>query len=307
MGWSLGEFRRMDVPANSSLLPFRTILFATDFSPCSENAGKYASLLAKRFDAEFVAAHAFVLSYAAMEVEAEDGQIRKSEQRRGFETALKATAARFGEGAAKAIPVLAEGDPREEIPRLAGQYASSLIVLGTRGRGRMERGIIGSVAERILRATGGPALTVGPEAPAIEDGQPLFRKILYATGLSPDAVHGAPYAAAMAEAFDSSLDVLHVVRPEDRSDPRRFEEVQKEFQANLESMVPQHAAAFCKPNGVVEVGSAHVRILEHLNEFKNDLLVLSIRKSSHLWLQSRLSGAFHIIANAPCPVLTITG
>ena len=63
----------------------------------------------------------------------------------------------------------------------------------------------------------------------------------------------------------------------------------------------------CNPKSIVEVGSAHVRILEHLSEFKNDLLVLSIRKSSHLWLESRLSGAFHIIANAPCPVLTITG
>ena len=57
----------------------------------------------------------------------------------------------------------------------------------------------------------------------------------------------------------------------------------------------------------VEVGSAHVRILEHIREFQVDLLVLSIRKSSHLWLQSRLSGAFHIIANAPCPVMTMTG
>ena len=297
----------MDVPAFTSLLPFKTIIFATDFSDGSANAGVYASLLARKFDAEFLAAHAFVLSYPAMEVEAEDGRTKKSEQRIDLETELAAAAKRLGEGATKAVPVLIEGDPREQIPRLAQEHVASLIVMGTHGRGRMERGIVGSTAERILRATGGPALTVGPMVPPCDPARPLFQRILYATGLSPEAARGAPYAAAMAQAFGGSLDVLHVVRPEVKDDPRRFSQVQKDFQATLEEMAPQHAAAICNPKGIVEAGSAHERILEHLSEFKNDLLVLSIRKSSHLWLQSRLSGAFHIIANAPCPVFTIVG
>jgi nucleotide-binding universal stress UspA family protein len=297
----------MDAPANTALLLFKTIIFATDFSPGSENAGIYASLLARKFNAELMAAHAFVLSYPAMEVEAEDGRTRKSEQRIDLETALAATAKRLGKGVRNAIPVLLDGDPREQIPRLARESPSSLVVLGTRGRGRMERSIVGSAAERILRAADGPALTVGPEVPPCDPARPLFQRILYATGLSPEAARGATYAAAMAQAFNASLDVLHVVRSEDRADPRRLDEVRKEFQATLEGIVPQQAEAMCKPRGIVEVGSAHERILEHLSGYENDLLVLSLRKSSHLWLQSRLSGAFHIIANAPCPVMTITG
>ncbi len=297
----------MDVPANTILLPLKTIIFATDFSACSEKAGKYASLLAGKFDAELLAAHAFVLSYPAMEVEAEDGRINKSEQRRDLENALAQAAKHHGNGAKHAVPVLLEGDPREEIPRLAQENAPSLIVLGTHGRGRVDRGIVGSVAERILRATGGPALTVGPQVPACKPDCPPFRRILCATGLYRASTRGVPLAIAMADAFDASLDVLHVVRPEDRADSRRFNEIHKEFQTTLETIAPQRAEAMCNPKGIVEVGSAHVRILEHLSEFKNDLLVLSIRKSSHLWLESRVSGAFQIIANAPCPVLTITG
>ncbi len=111
----------------------------------------------------------------------------------------------------------------------------------------------------------------------------------------------------MAQAFDASLDVLHMVHPEEVEHPDRLSEIQKQFYTLLEGLVPRQTDAIRNPHGIVEVGSAHVRILEHIREFQADLLVLSIRKSSHLWLQSRLSGAFHIIANAPCPVMTITG
>ena len=38
-------------------------------------------------------------------------------------------------------------------------------MLGTQGRGRLSRGILGSVAEKVLRSTKGPALTVGPLRP----------------------------------------------------------------------------------------------------------------------------------------------
>ena len=297
----------MDVSAPAPAVAIRSVIYATDFSEYSRKAGVYASLFAARFNADLLAAHAFMLSTAAMEVEAQDGEKKKSAQRADLEATLAAEGARIGDGAQRAVPVLVEGDPREAIPRLAQEKAPSLIVLGTQGRGRMLRGIVGSVSERILRATNGPSLTVGPAVPSHDPDSSCFRRILYATGLSPEAARGAPYAVAMAQAFQASLDVLHVVRPDDKADLDRFSEIQKEFRTTLEGMVPQQADEIVHPKGVVEVGSAHQQILEYLQKNQIDLLVLSIRKSSHLWLQSRLSGAFHIIANAPCPVMTLTG
>lgn len=297
----------MDVSAPVPPLPIKTVIYATDFSEFSHKAGSYASLFAKQFNADFLAAHAFMLSSAAMEVEAEDGRQEKSAQRTDLEATLAAEAKRFGAGAKSAVPLLVEGDPREAIPRLAQEKAPSLTVLGTQGRGRMLRGIVGSVAERILRATDGPSLTVGPVVPAGEPHGSSIRRILYATGISQIAARGAPYAVAMAHTFSASLDVLHVIRPDDRADHERFAEIQTQFRATIEEMAPDHTDAMLNPKGVVEVGSAHDRILEYLHAHQVDLLVLSVRKSSHLWLQSRLSGAFHIIANAPCPVMTLTG
>ncbi len=297
----------MDVKADSTQLSFKTIIYATDFSSCSENAGLYASMLARKFDADLLVAHTFVISQPAMEAEAAGGPAVKSLQRKDIEEALTAAAQRFGKGVHRTSTALLDGDPRERIPQLAQKNSQSIIVLGTRGRGRVERGVVGSVAERILRAANGPSLTVGPLVPALDPDAPPFRRILYATGLYPPAAQGAIYAVGFAAAFQARMEVLHVVRAEDVERPDQFAEIQKRFHAIIDGLVPEQSAAICSPVGLVEVGTAHVRVLEYVREFSADLLVLSIRKSSHLWLQARLSGAFNIIANSPCPVLTITG
>lgn len=264
-------------------------------------------MLARQFDAELLVSHAFVLSQSAMEAESEAGPAGKSLQRKDLEVALAGAAQRFGDGVKRSATALLEGDPRERIPQFAEQNAPSIIVLGTSGRGRIVRGLVGSVAERILRSTSGPSLTVGPLVPALTPGASTFRNILYATGLYPGAAQGASYAVGVAKAFQASMEVLHVVKAEDVKRPEQFSEIQKRFRAILDVIVPEQAKDLCNPVGLVEVGNAHERILEYVREFSADLLVLSIRKSSHLWLQARLSGAFNIIANAPCPVLTITG
>ncbi len=256
-----GDLHRMDVPANAPQLPLKAVIYATDFSSCSQNAGKYASLLAGKFNADLLAAHAFVLTNPAMEAEAEDGPAMKSAQRKDLETALAAIARQFGEGLQRAVrscsrAIRANASPASQSRTL--RRSSSW----EPGQRQDERGIVGSVAERILRAATGPSLTVGPAVPDCEPACAPFRRILFATGLSIAAARGAPYAVAMAQAFDASLDVLHVVNPEEVEHPDRFSEIQNRFYAALEELVPRQADEIRNPRDFVEVGSAHVRILE---------------------------------------------
>lgn len=287
-------------------LQFKTVVLATDFSDSSENTGKFARLMARQFDADLLVAHAFVLTQGAMEAEAEQHGAR-SAQRAEIEAALNREAQRLGEGVRRASTVLLEGDAQDQIPQLAGQHEPALIVLGTQGRGRVERALVESVSEKILRAARGPALTVGPHVPpCCADGQPI-RRVLYATGLSAAAARGAVYAVGMAQAFHAELDVLHVIHPEDGEEADRLAAAQAEFEAEVTNLVPQHAGQMAAPRGVVATGTAHTRILEHIRENAIDLLVLSLRRTSPLWLESRRSGAFHMISNATCPVLTIVG
>ncbi len=294
------------VPAlDPSALSFKTIVFATDFSNCSENASQYAAAMARQFDAELLVAHTFVPTQAAMEVEAEHPG--GSSQRLELQAALQCEVKRLDARLRSSRAVLLEGDPPGQIPELARRHESSLIVLGTQGRGNLARAVLGSTAEKILRSTVGPTLTVGPRVPPCCDGEPPFHRLLYATSLSPAAARGTAYAIGIAQAFHAEMEIMHVVHPEDGVEEADLATVRSHFAAEVADIVPHHAGAVSEPRTVIATGTAHTRILEHIRENAIDLLVLSLHKSSHLWLESRLSGAFHIIAAAPCPVLTIVG
>ncbi|MGA7341614.1 MAG: universal stress protein [Terracidiphilus sp.] len=288
----------------SSFLP-ATIVFATDFSECSENAGRFASLLAKEFDAELLVAHAFELTESGMDAEARGGPGFKCDQRRDLEAALRGADARFCDGAKCITPILLEGDPKMRIPELARLRAPSYIVLGTQGRSRIGRGLLGSVAEEILRSAASPTLTVGPQVPFFEHQRPLFQRILLATGLSPAAARAVQHAVAVATAFHAEMDVLHVIHPEDEEDENRMRAIREQFDSIVGTILPAHADALRRPRASVKVGDAREQILRYLRESSADLLVLGVRKTSHLWLESRRSGAFQIVAEAPCPVMTI--
>lgn len=180
-----------------------------------------------------------------------------------------------------------------------------MIVLGTHGGGRLERGVIGSIAEKILRSTRWPALTVGPHVKRVSSQTFSFARILFATDFSAAAAQAAPYAVTFAEVFGARIDVLNVVQKDAIEHPDRLSELQIRFFTALDGLVPQQAKVFCDPRTFVAVGGAHDQIIEHIRERSIDLLVLGIRRTSHLSMEMRTSGAFRLIVDAECPVLTI--
>jgi nucleotide-binding universal stress UspA family protein len=284
-------------------LNLKTVIYATDFSLRSKNAGLYAARMAACFSAELLVTHAFTLAQAALEVEA--GDRRLSQQRNILTDLLSKEAALLGADPAKAIPVLLEGDPEFVIPGLADMHQPSMIVLGTHGGGRLERGIIGSVAEKILRSTSWPALTVGPQVQPLAPRIFPFERILFATDFTAAAANAATYAVTFAEVFGAKFDVLNVIQEGAIERPDGLADLQARFFIALDALVPQCAKEFCDPRTYVAVGGAHDKIIEHIRERSIELLVLGIRKTSHISMEMRTSGAFRIIVDAPCPVLTI--
>jgi nucleotide-binding universal stress UspA family protein len=293
----------MPIIGDKADLNLNAIIYATDFSLGAQNAGLYASHLAGYFSATLIVAHAFTLSQAALEVEID--RILVSQQRKDLNTLLENKATQLAGKSREANSVLLEGDPKDVIPALAEKYQPAMIVLGTHGGGRFERGIIGSTAEKILRSTRWPSLTVGPRVRPASSKTLPFERVLFATDFSAAAAHAALYAVSIAEAFRTKLDILNVIQEGSVAHPDRLSNLQRDFYETLDRLVPELAKEFCDPRSFVEVGKAHERILEHIKEHSIDLLVLGIRKSSHLSIETRTSRAFQIIVDAECPVLTI--
>ena len=293
----------MPVIGDRPELNLKTVVYATDFSLRSKNAGLYAAHMAAHFSAKLLVTHAFTLAQAALEVEIGDRKL--SQQRRDLTRLLSGEAAVLGKDSIEAIPILLEGDPEDVIPNLADSHEPSMIVLGTHGGGRLERGMIGSVAEKILRSTHWPALTVGPQVQPLSSKTFPFDRILFATDFTVAAANAATYAVIFAEVFGAKIDVLNVIQDDAIEHPDRLFDLQTRFFSALDSLVPQSAREFCDPRTFVAVGKAHDKILEHIKEQSIDLLMLGIRKTSHISMEMRTSRAFRIIVDAACPVLTI--
>lgn len=280
-----------------------TVVFATDFSSRSENAGRYAHLLARYFGAHLIVAHAFRSSQAAMEAEALSHSLSR-EREEMFSQLLEAADA-LGTGSVAASPILLEGATETVIAQLAEKHAPSLVVLGTHGAGRIEREFIGSTADKILRSTPWPCLVVGPRVAKATAHAVPFKRILYATDFTPAALNAAIYAISLAKEAGAHIDVMNVVPGSAIAHPDRLSELLTGFYRELDRLIPEPAREFSNPRTFVDAGKAHHRITEHIKEYEVDLLVIGVRKSSHPDLEIRISNAFRLIVESPCPVLTI--
>ena len=183
-----------------------TVIYANDFSVCCRSAGLYAAFFARSFSAKLLVAHAFTLSQAAMEVEIDPDLVSK--QRKDLEFLLARNTDDFHGQGLQAESILLAGDPKTVLPELADQKSPCLLVLGTHGGGWIERELIGSVAERVLRSTSAPVVTVGPH---VQSKQLNMSRILYAGDGTPAADRALPYAQWFTHVFGAHLDVFHPV------------------------------------------------------------------------------------------------
>src|SRR5262249_5488590 len=90
------------------------------------------------------------------------GMIRELEaERRGeLDKALERAAAQLDEKLTRVTRSTPTGPPADEIVAAANDYDADLVVVGARGRGGMERLLLGSVSEKVLRDARCPVLIV---------------------------------------------------------------------------------------------------------------------------------------------------
>lgn len=265
---------------------FRAVLFATDFSDSSQRAGAFAAAIAKHFGAELLVVHAFALSQAAAEAEALSHE--NSAQRHDLQQALVEAAAALGGTGAGTVPVLREGSPDDVVGDVAAAHESPLVVLGTHGGGAVERHLVGSVAEAILRSSAVPVLTVGPHV-AAPGPSVAFRHILYATSFSAGALASAREAFMLGDEFGADIDLLHV----GDAGPDAWDRL-------VPSPEGRGAVRTFKAAGDVTEA-----IVQHATTHGNDLIVLGVHPHSTLSRHLRTGPAFQVILQAICPVLTV--
>jgi nucleotide-binding universal stress UspA family protein len=128
-------------PTGAAMIRVEKILYPTDFSSYSNQAYFHALGLAEAYDASLTILYVFTPG--------SDGEDGSGGDRKYWRNQLEQI--RPSNPRITVNHVFLEGDPPSEIVRYAADAGMDVIVLGTHGRTGVERLLMGSVAEKVMR------------------------------------------------------------------------------------------------------------------------------------------------------------
>ena len=146
---------------------YKSILVPTDGSAVAENAVDHAIDIASQYDADVHAL--YVVDLDAMDVAVGTEQIDRFKQgdlsdlpelEQRARNATDYVAEQASEHGLEVTEAIVAGNPRKRIADYGEEHDIDMVVMGSAGRGGVRRMLLGSVAERTLRATTIPVLVV---------------------------------------------------------------------------------------------------------------------------------------------------
>ena len=139
------------------------IICALDLSEHSKTVAEYACMLAKDMNASIVAVYAAptLTQYTGFHVPPNTIDSFVGEIVSGAEKAMAQFVSENFEGVETKAEVVV-GYAAEEILEIAAKEEADLIVMGTHGRKGIDRILFGSVAERVVKNSHLPVLTIRP-------------------------------------------------------------------------------------------------------------------------------------------------
>jgi nucleotide-binding universal stress UspA family protein len=281
-------------------LSLKNILLATDFSPGSETAVKYAQAIARRHMSRVHTIHvnspdsynlldpdAFAITFNG------EGTHTKnvSDVLHGLLTGLPSQTP------------LHQGAVWEVISDVVERNEIDLLVLASHGRHGIPRLVLGSIAEDVFRNVSCPVLTVGPDVKPCNSREMKIKKVLLATHFEARSTAPA-HAALLCNEFGAELTVLHVA---DENKVASNGKNGRELAQQLNSVVPPEICLWRKPVCLLKYGLPSASILGVAQQMRADLIVLGARHPEPARINSHLpwATAARVIAEAECPVLTV--
>ncbi len=140
------------------------ILVPVDFGASSLAALDFAVSIASKFGANMTLLHAAWLPALAYSGYAEDLSWPMDDMARAVKKELGALLEKTQLAWARTDSAIVLGDPWKVIVETAETSRADLIMMGTHGRHGMSRLFMGSVAERVVRASPIPVLTISDHA-----------------------------------------------------------------------------------------------------------------------------------------------
>jgi nucleotide-binding universal stress UspA family protein len=292
----------------------RRILCPVDFSDFSRRALRHAATLAHWYGAEVHALHVVAGLPTIWTVAPTLGPHAPEPVIDRVQRQLELLVSAIVTNGVPATTHLREGDVTREILDYARRSGVDLIVLGTHGRGGFERVVLGSVAEKVLRKSTCPVMTVSHTDELSRADRPPFKRILCPVDFAPASQRAVSYALSLAREADAELTLLHVVEPVEHrllnehapTSPEAYcRFVESQMKARLATVVPADASEWCRPREIVTWGKPWEQILSVAADVKAELVVMGLHSRGALDLMLFGSTTHQVVRYVGCPVLTI--
>jgi nucleotide-binding universal stress UspA family protein len=292
------------------LVTFAGILCPVDRSPVSRRAFDYAVSLARWTGSRLTVLEVIDVTPPVSSTPIREMLFVPEEIREGVRAEL-------GEliGPALAVGVgadvrIEEGRAAERILHVACDTAADLIVLGTHGRSGVERLVLGSVAEKIVRQADCPVLTVPPGAAQEPSATAPFHTVLCPTDFSEASAAAVALASDLAGRANARLLFLHVVDwpfghttgPDPVTTLR--ESLLAEAGRQLAPLVPA-APGLASVETIALAGHPGRQIVAVARDRSADLIVMGVSGRGAIDLAVLGSTTHRVLREACCPVLTV--
>jgi len=285
------------------------ILVPTDGSEAARRAGEHAAFLAHAFDADVHALSVVNLDALAGPFDAGgiDPQTIETYEAAAHDQ-LEALVDAIDREAVHTEVV--HGHPATGIVDYAADADVDMIAMGTHGRTGVERYVVGSVTERVLRTSPVPVFTTraGPE-----EDEPItgYEDVLVPTDGSERAAAAIEHGVAVAEAAGARLHAVSVVDEPDRGDAglARPADLQNDVEAEAatatEAVAERGTAAGLETVTAVRQGVPAEELLSYVEEAGVDLVAMGTQGRTGLSRYLLGSTTERIVRHAPVPVLAV--
>jgi nucleotide-binding universal stress UspA family protein len=291
----------IEVETGQAIPAFEKLLVATDFSRSSIAALSYAENLTHLYGQELLLTHVVSTGNAsppeplAVFATPEIGQAMAED--------LEQLAIQMRRRGIPTRAILSEGPVAEALEALVQKEKPTLLVTGTHGARGLERLILGSTAEAILRTVSCPVLTVGPACVAISRKNLDLKTIVYATVLQHPSDAALLYAASLARAMHAHVQLVHAIDELEEAPGRTLD---KEVQSQADLMAEALKGSDSKVSVHRVYGEAVEAILRRVIATQADLIVLGADGGRKRTAFLPAGVAYGLIRMAPCPVITLT-
>jgi len=292
------------------MLQIERILCPVDFSESSVTAYDYAQSLARHYQAKLFLQHVVEFDFPPYEYYAPPSYLDEHFQSICVDAQqkLQEFAKSHTRNGVQPDCLVDAGVVTEAILSFAEAQKVDLIVMGTHGLKGVDRFMLGSVADKVLRKARCPVLVIPKPrydvvAPEGEPGSVQLRRVVLCTDFSDPSHRALEYALSAAAEYDAELTLLHVL--EHIPSSANIEEAIAMATKQLDRLIPPEGVKAAKIKTMVRIGKAYQQIIEFSLEIQADLLIMAVRGRNALNLAVFGSTTYRVIQLGSCPVLAV--